>query len=215
MRISKSLHKQVLLTSLVFASTQIVAMDLGVIGNTYQIAEQDAVEQIKEKLVKMQQTGELQKIEQESIKKSINSLKNPKSNDSLIVATKKSSKLYDPTQTFNEEVRAEDGTLISPAGRKVYPLDYVKLSKTMVFFDGRDKEQVEAVKKLISKEGLKVKPILTGGSWFDISKEWKRQVYFDQGAYLTKRLTIEEVPAIVSQVGNKLQINYVPAKEIN
>ena len=63
MRISKSLHKQVLLTSLVFASTQIVAMDLGVIGNTYQIAEQDAVEQIKEKLVKMQQTGELQKIE--------------------------------------------------------------------------------------------------------------------------------------------------------
>ncbi len=215
MRISKSLHKQVLLTSLVFASTQIVAMDLGVIGNTYQIAEQDAVEQIKEKLVKMQQTGELQKIEQESIKKSINSLKNPKSNDSLIVATKKSSKLYDPTQTFNEEVRAEDGTLISPAGRKVNPLDYVKLSKTMVFFDGRDKEQVEAVKKLISKEGLKVKPILTGGSWFDISKEWKKQVYFDQGAYLTKRLTIEEVPAIVSQVGNKLQINYVPAKEIN
>ena len=53
MRISKSLHKQVLLTSLVFASTQIVAMDLGVIGNTYQIAEQDAVEQIKAKLLKI------------------------------------------------------------------------------------------------------------------------------------------------------------------
>lgn len=146
MRISKSLHKQVLLTSLVFASTQIVAMDLGVIGNTYQIAEQDAVEQIKEKLVKMQQTGELQKIEQESIKKSINSLKNPKSNDSLIVATKKSSKLYDPTQTFNEEVRAEDGTLISPAGRKVNPLDYVKLSKTMVFLMVETKNKLRRLK---------------------------------------------------------------------
>ena len=47
----------------------------------------------------------------------------------------------------------------------------------MVFFDGRDKEQVEAVKKLISKEGLKVKPILTGGSWFDINSQLDKMVY--------------------------------------
>lgn len=76
----------------------------------------------------MQQLVSCKELSKESIKKSINSLKNPKANDTLTIATKKSSKLYDPTQTFDQEVRAEDGTLISPAGRKVNPLDYVKLS---------------------------------------------------------------------------------------
>lgn len=163
----------------------------------------------------MQKTGELEKIQQEAINRSLNSIKNPKPNDAIMTATKQQMKLFDPSQTFNEEVKAEDGTIISPAGRTVNPLDYMQLSKSLVFFDGRDAAQVEAIKKLIAIQGNKIKPILIAGNWFDISKDWKRQVYFDQGGYLAKRLTIEQVPALVKQQGNRLEIRYVPAKEIN
>lgn len=197
-----------------FASAQIMAEDLGVIGKVYPIAEQDAVEQIKEKLTAMQKNGELDKLQHEAVARSMNTLKNPKPNDSIKTATSKSVKYFDPTQTFDHEVRSEDGRLISPAGRKINPLDYMTLTKVMVFFDGRDKAQTAAVKALVKREGDKIKPILTAGSWYDISKDWGRQVYYDQGGYLTQRLTVEQVPAVIAQDGKQLKITYTPANEL-
>lgn len=212
---SKKMKLSFIAVFALFASTQSYALDLGIIGQTYKIAEQDAVEQIKAKLQAMEKTGELEKLKQEAINRSLQSIKSPKHNKNLTTATKQSMKLIDPSQTFNEEIRAEDGTLISPAGRTVNPLDYMQMSRSLIFFDGRDKEQVEAVKQLMLKQGTKFKPILTAGSWFDISKSWKRQVYFDQAGFLAKRFSIEQVPAIVQQQGNRLQVRYIPAKEIN
>ena len=197
-----------------FASTQIWAQDLGVIGKTYQIAEQDAVEQIQQKLRQMEVSGELAKIEKQAINKSLNTLKNPRPNHSIITETKRSEKLHDPTQVIDHDIRAEDGTMIAPAGTRINPLHHITLSKTMVFFDGRDKVQVQAVKALLARKNGNFMPILTGGSWIDISKAWKRQVYFDQGGYMASKLAIEQVPALVTQNGERLKISYIPAKEL-
>lgn len=212
--ISKKITGFMLGAVALFASAQIMADDLGVIGKVYPIAEQDAVEQIKAKLTAMQKNGELDKLQHEAISRSMNTLKNPKPNDNIKTATSKSVKYFDPTQTFDYEVRSDDGSLISPAGRKINPLDYMTLTKVMVFFDGRDKAQTAAVKALVKREGDKIKPILTAGSWYDISKDWGRQVYYDQGGYLTERLTVEQVPAIIAQDGRQLKITYTPANEL-
>lgn len=69
-----------------------------------------------------------------------------------------------------------------PAGTKINPLDMTGLTKTLVFFDGRDPEQREAVGALLVAKGgqLKVKPILVAGSWLDLTKAWKTQVFYDQ-----------------------------------
>ncbi|MPW68369.1 type-F conjugative transfer system protein TraW [Moraxella catarrhalis] len=209
-----NITKVAVVTFAIFASTQIWAKDLGVIGKTYEIVEQDAVEQIQQKLKQMEATGELARLEKKAIDKSLHTLKNPKANPKIITVTKRSEKLHDPTQVIEHDIRAEDGTLIAPAGTMINPLRHMTLSKTMVFFDGRDKEQVQAVRALLVHRSGNFMPILTGGSWYEISKAWKRQVYFDQGGFMAEKMAIEQVPAVVTQQGQQLKISYIPAKEL-
>lgn len=197
-----------------FASTQTHAQDLGIVGQVYQIAEKDAVEQIMHKLKQMEATGELAKLEQKAINQSLHTIKNPNPNKAIITATKRIDKLHNPTQVIEQEVRAEDGTLIAPAGTTINPLKHMTLTKSLVFFDGRDKEQVQAVRGLLTQNNSVFMPILTAGSWYDISKAWRRQVYYDQGGFMADKLSIEQVPAIVTQHGDHLKISYVPAKEL-
>lgn len=199
----------------VFALTQIAnAKDLGVIGTTYEIKEQDAVEQIKDKLMVMEENGELEKLKEEAINKSLHTIKNPKPNSLITTATERSQTIYNPTKTYNEAVTDDEGRILLAAGSKINPLDHISLSKQMIFFDGRDEEQVAAVKEMVVGQGAKLKPILVGGSWFDISKDWGQQVYFDQGSYLTTQFNIKEVPAVVGQEGKFLKIEVIPAKEL-
>lgn len=208
------LGKVLIISSLMFALTQVNAKDLGVIGQTYAIAEQDAVEQIIGKLTAMEKTGELERLKEKAIKKSLHSIKNPKPNDTIITATKRSSTLYNPTKIYEEALKDEEGRILVAAGKKINPLDYITLSKRFVFFDGRDKEQVAAVKRVVIKEGAKVRPVLVAGSWFDLSKSWGRQVYFDQGGYLARQFDLTQVPAIVSQSGKAVRIDVIPAKDL-
>jgi len=91
----------------------------------------------------------------------------------------------------------------------VNPLDYVSLSKKLFFFDARDKAQVRQAEAVILQLDGRVKPILTGGSYMALMRQWKRQVYFDQQGTLVKKLGIEHVPAIVSQEGKMLRIDEI------
>lgn len=206
--------KLLLMSSLMFALTQVNAKDLGVIGQTYAITEQDAVEQIIGKLTAMEKTGELEKLKEKAIKKSLHSVKNPKPNNNIKTATKRSNTLYNPTKVYEEALKDDEGRIIIAAGKKINPLDYITLSKKFIFFDGRDKEQVAAVKRIVNKEGEKVKAVLIAGSWFDISKSWGRQVYFDQGGYLAAQFNLTQVPAIVSQSNKTIRIDVIPAKDL-
>jgi conjugal transfer pilus assembly protein TraW len=53
----------------------------------------------------------------------------------------------------------------------------------------------------------RLKPILVGGSYLDLMKTWRTPVYYDQQGVLTRRLGIKQVPAIVSQEGQRLRID--------
>jgi conjugal transfer pilus assembly protein TraW len=52
-----------------------------------------------------------------------------------------------------------------------------------------------------------VKPILVGGEPLKLMREWKREVFYDQGGALTRRFTIIQSPAVVSQEGKKLRVD--------
>lgn len=52
-----------------------------------------------------------------------------------------------------------------------------------------------------------VKAILTAGSYLDLMKAWRTPVYYDQQGVLTRRLGIEQVPALVSQEGKRLRVD--------
>ena len=190
------------------------AGDLGTKGNIYPIQENDALEDIYNKLKKMEQSGELAKKQQEAISRAMNTAKNPAPVESIGKVTTKKVHMFDPTLILKENISTDEGQIIAPAGTRINPLESITLSKTLVFFDGRDPDQVEAVKKILDTYKQKIKPVLVGGSWYELTKQWKRQVYFDQYGYLSKRFEITAVPAVVRQKGKFLEISETPVQEL-
>lgn len=190
------------------------AEELGQIGPVYPIGEESALDTILNRLKEKERTGELKRIQREAIKRSVASAKNPRPVDGLTTVQERAQRLIDPTVTYNRAVTTDDGKIVVPAGSKINPLLVTNLSKRLVFFDGRDRAQAEAVRKMVAKAGPKVKPILVAGSWFDTSKAWKTQVYYDQQGKLSQRFGIKAVPSVISQQGAMLLVEEVPAKEL-
>ena len=190
------------------------AEELGVIGPVYPIGEKSALDTILNKLKEKERSGELQKLQQAAIKRSVNSAKNPAPVGGLVTAQERKQRFIDPTVTYDKAVTTDEGLIVVPAGSKINPLLVTSLSKRLVFFDGRDKAQTEAVHKMVLKYSTKVKPILVAGSWYDTSKAWKTQVFYDQQGKLSKRFGIEAVPTVISQQGGMLLLEEVPAKEL-
>lgn len=200
--------------AIVASSTAARAEELGVIGPVYPIGEESALDTILNKLKEKERSGELKKIQDAAVKRSVNSAKNPAPVDGLVTVKERKERLIDPTVTYNQAVKTEEGAIVVPAGAKINPLLVTSLSKKLVFFDGRDKAQTEAVRKMVAKYSTKVKPILVAGSWYDTSKAWQTQVYYDQHGKLSQRFGIHAVPTVISQQGAMLLLEEIPAKEL-
>lgn len=198
-----------------FVSQSTHATNLGRIGPTYPIGEESALDMIIKKLRQKERSGELKRLQEESINRSMGSIKNMKPVENIHTVHTRGQRFIDPTVTYSKAVTTDDGRIVVPAGTKINPLEMVGLTKTLVFFDGRDPEQREAVGRLVAKSGqLKVKPILVAGSWLDLTKAWKTQVFYDQRGTLSKRFGITGVPAVIRQQGKMLVLDEIPAKEL-
>lgn len=114
--------------------------------------------------------------------------------------------------TWEEELIGsyiQTARVLFPAGTTVNPFDYEKLSKTLLFLDARDKGQVEFAKRFLSSAKGLVKPILVGGEPLKLMREWKREIFYDQGGALTRRFSITQSPAVVSQEGKRLRVDEI------
>ncbi|MES6369066.1 hypothetical protein U6M40_12160, partial [Cutibacterium acnes] len=171
-----------------------------------------ALELILKRLREKERSGELKRLQDEAIRRSMSSIKNMKPVEGLATVTERSQRLIDPTVTYTKPVTTDEGRIVIPAGTKINPLEITGLSKTLVFFDGRDPAQREAVRKLVAKGQSRVKPILVAGSWLDMTRAWKTQVYYDQHGTLTKRFGIRAVPSVIRQQGKVLVLDEIPAK---
>ncbi|WP_175914492.1 type-F conjugative transfer system protein TraW [Burkholderia metallica] len=190
------------------------ADDLGVVGPTYPIAEHDAIAMLKQRLQALRANGGLAAIERRARQRALHDITSLSAVPGLTTVTEYSSRLIDPTVTYAKPVTNDEGAVIVPAGTRINPLDIVTLRERLVFFDGRDAAQVKAVQEMTARSGDVVKPILTAGSWFDLTKAWKRQVYFDQQGRLTQRFGITRAPAVISQRGNQLLLEEEPAAQL-
>lgn len=212
MKSSKVVHAIILASACVVGSVD--AADNGVIGPTFEIAETSALDMIMNKLQHLDKTGQLKRYKQEAINRSLNSIKNMSPVEGLAIVEAKSSRLLDPSVRYDSAIVADDGRIVVPAGATVNPLLVTGLTKRLVFFDGRDKSQSEAVRRMVLANPSKVKPILTAGSWLDLTKSWKTQVYFDQKGTLARRFQLRAVPTVISQQGAMLLVEEIPGKEL-
>lgn len=187
---------------------------LPAIGPVYPIGEEHAVQMILRKLKEQEKSGELQKIQQQLVKRAVKNITHMKPVSGIVTATTRSQRFIDPTVVYINPIKTPDGRIVIEAGTRINPLDNMTLSKQFVFFDGRDPAQCDAVHRLVKKNHLKIKPILIAGSWLDLTRAWKTQVYYDQQGTLTKRFGIRAVPTVISQHQNKLLLDEIPAKEL-
>lgn len=177
------------------------------VGPTYPIMEQDMLEEIIAKLKEKERSGEIARLQQEAIKRSENSIRNPKPVEGLVRTRMPRTYYYDPSVVVNKRIATPDGKVIAEAGQKFNPLTQMGWPQWLVFFDARDPEQVKKADQLIKQAKGQAKPVLVGGSFIDLQKLWQRRVYFDQLGTLTTKFGIKQVPAVVSQEGDRLRID--------
>lgn len=196
----------VLLLTLTFAADA-GAESLGVYGNTWEIGERDFLEFIHERTVEFEKSGKLKELQKKAQNKVRDSILNPKPISGIRTAAHGTERTYyyDPSFVVEKTITDHHGNIIVPAGRKISPLHFIPLSKPLLFIDARDKRQVDYAHEFITKEP-RTKVILTAGSWVELTKTWRTQVYYDQAARIVHKFGIEQVPAIVRQEGERLKI---------
>jgi conjugal transfer pilus assembly protein TraW len=183
------------------------AMDLGVIGPTYEISEPHLLQMIEQRLREKERSGELGRLEAAARERGIATVKNPPPVAGLRATEAVRTFYFDPSFTLDRNILGPQGELLFAAGTRKNPLEVVSLSRHLLFFDARDPRQVGRARQLIALYQGRVKPILVGGSYLDLMQSWQVPVYYDQQGLLTRRLGITQVPALVSQEGLRLRID--------
>jgi len=183
------------------------AMDLGVIGPTYEISEPHLLQMIEQRLREKERSGELGRLEAEARKRGIATVKNPPPVTGLRATDAVRTFYFDPSFAVDRNLLGPQGELLFAAGTRKNPLEVVSLSRHLLFFDARDPRQIGRARQLIALYQGRVKPILVGGSYLDLMQSWHVPVYYDQQGLLTRRLGITQVPALVSQEGLRLRID--------
>jgi conjugal transfer pilus assembly protein TraW len=191
----------------VLGTAETRAANLGTIGPTYGIAEPHLLAFIEQRLREKERSGELQRLADEARARGVAAVRQP-APVAGIHATESARTFYvDPSFTLDRNIVDAQGRLLFPAGTRKNPLDVVSLSKRLLFFDARDRRQVARARELVASYEGHVRPILTGGSYLDLMRAWRTPVYYDQQGVLTRRLGIQQVPALVSQEGLRLRID--------
>jgi len=199
----------VTLPCLLLISGCAMANDLGVVGPTYEIAERDLIEVMKDRFRRMEKSGELARVQENYKQKVIDAVEKPRPVHGVSTTETARTFYVDPTWTLDRNVVDEQGKLLFPAGTKVNPLDYAPLTQYLLFFDQREKTQVAFAKRFIEQSKTRVKPILVGGEPLKLMRQWKREVFYDQGGVLSRKFLLKQAPAIVSQEGRRLRIDEI------
>jgi conjugal transfer pilus assembly protein TraW len=196
-----------LVLGLILGATGARAMDLGVIGPTYEISEPHLLQMIEQRLRAKERSGELGRLEAQVRERGIATVKNPPPVTGLRATETVRTFYFDPSFTLDRNILGPQGELLFAAGTRKNPLEVVSLSRHLLFFDARDPRQVGRARQLIALYQGRVKPILVGGAYLDLMQSWHLPVYYDQQGLLTRRLGITQVPALVSQDGLRLRID--------
>jgi conjugal transfer pilus assembly protein TraW len=189
-------------------SASVMAQSLGVHGTMWLIQEEDAVTYVKRRISEMDKDGSIKKMQTEASEKIQYSIIHRDPVPGYSVAKKSATRYFDPTISLEKSIVDLHGRIIYPAGTKVNPLVYGKISNRLIFIDAREEKQV----KFAQSEKLKHPKddiVLVAGDWVSVSKKINTQAYYDQDSSLTNRLKLNKTPSIVSQDGLMMKIEEI------
>ena len=185
------------------------AKDLGVRGATWPVAEPDLLAQIEARLIEMERSGELARLEDEARDGARRKLEEPDPAPGIAPAREKRSRLWDPAITVARDIRTSEGALIAAAGTRVNPLERVTLARDLLFVDGR--REAEIAWALEHERPAKI--VLLAGRPLELMRRHRRPFFFDQGGRLAARFGLRFTPSLVEQAGSRLRITEIPVEE--
>ena len=178
------------------------AKDLGVRGATWAVAEPDLLKEIEARLLELQRSGALARLEAEARDRARRRIEEPDPVPGIAPAREERSRLFDPAITVARDIRTAVGTLIAAAGTRVNPLERTALTRDLLFVDGR--REAEVAWALAHDRPAKI--VLLAGRPLDLMRQHRRPFYFDTGGSLAARFGIAATPSLVAQDGARLRI---------
>jgi len=202
--------KNRLITSCLFffmmMSVNLFAKDLGSVGQTYFIQEEDLLSFIERRITTMQKNGEWQRLNKDIQSRVSQHIDRPTPLDYIKKTTSPRSWTYDPSIIVPYDLHDAQGNAFAKAGTRVNPLTMVTLHTALAFYDANDEEEVKWAKKINRQYAGKIKFVLVNGSISSQEKILATPIYFDQEGRLTSRFHIKHVPTLVYQEGLHLTI---------
>ena len=174
----------VIACALCLAAESVTAKDLGTRGAVWPVAEPDLLLDIEARLKAMETTD-------------------------VLPARVRRTRLFDPSVTLEEDVRAADGTLLAARGARVNPLTTHPLTRDLLFIDGT--RPVEVAWALRHEKPSVI--VLLAGRPLDLTRAHGRVFFFDQGGRLTRRFGLLATPSVVAAAGSTLKITEVPLED--
>ena len=185
------------------------AKDLGVRGATWSVAEPDLLAEIETRLLEMQRSGALARLQAEARERARSRLEEPEPVPGIAPAREERSRTFDPAIVVERDIRTPDGILIAAAGTRVDPLERVGLTRDLLFVDGRrDAEIAWAL-----GHGRPAKIVLLAGRPLELMRRHGHPFFFDSGGWLAARFGLHFTPALVEQDGTRLRITEIPVDD--
>ncbi len=189
------------------------AKDLGVRGATWPVAEPDLLAQIELRLLELERSGALARLESEARANARRTLEEPDPLPGIAPATRERSRLWDPAITVARDIRSADGALIAAAGTRVNPLERMTLARDLLFVDGRRAAEIAWALAHEDESGRPAKIVLLAGRPLDLMRRHGRPFFFDQGGRLAARFGLRLTPSLVEQAGMLLRITEIPVED--
>ena len=189
------------------------ARDLGVRGATWPVAEPDLLAQIEARLLDMQGSGELVRLEKEARERARRKLEVPDPVPGIAPAKTEQTRLFDPGITVAQHIRTPDGVLIAAGGTRIDPLERLPLTRGLVFIDGRREAEIAWALAHESESARPAKIVLLAGRPLDLMRRYRRPFFFDTGGRLAARFGIAASPTLLEQDGTQLRLTEIPIED--
>ena len=187
------------------------AKDLGALGATFPIVEQDLLAVLAAKLRAFERSGKLESLNKAFQARVKAKLSRPTPVAGITKTDRPRSRLFDPSITVPRDFADQNGRVFARKGDVINPLDRLpNYNRVLVFVDGDDADQVRfAVRRARKDPKEKVYIVLTSGAPIDLMRSQKVEMFFDQDGSLVRRFGLTHVPAVVEREGRALRVSEV------
>lgn len=197
------------LTSAVLFQVPALAKDLGIRGETWTIAEPDLLKTLETRLLELERSGALARLEGEARERVRTRIEAPEPVAGIAPATERRSRLVDPSVVLDRDARLPDGTLLAAAGTRLNPLEHAPLGRDLLFIDGRRDGEVAWAMGHVTP----AKIVLLAGRPLDLSRRHGRPFFFDQGGRLAARFGLAATPVLIEQEDLRLRLTEMPVPD--